>query len=230
MDTLILQPLFQKCVAGYHTVNDSPIKEAVWEHINTEIFIAAGINVTSQSAGSHKSGADIFSDVGAFSNKSSQYDTSLKNTLKISSYRLSSVCSDKNNGCITDIIAEINRRKNFDYYSLIVRHETEQNIVYDWFVIPADIPQLCPASYVWTCKPSRTQDRVVGWQTNIIDGSSMSISFSMSSQLWITLAITEDMKKYIISSHTVVRGKTMTFIQLFDKFAASGLSVPRMLD
>lgn len=225
-----LNSLFQKCVSGYHIVHDNPIKEAIWEHINAEVFVAAGIKVTEQSDGSHKSGADIFSDVGALSNKSAQYDTPLKNSLKISSYRLSSICSDKNNGCISDIIAEINRRKNFDYYSIIVRHETNQTITYDWFIIPADIPQLCPASYTWTCKQSKTKDRIVGWQTNVIDGSSMSISFSMSSQLWITLSITEDIKKYIISSCTVNRGKTMNFIQLFDHFVNAGLLAPRMLD
>lgn len=230
MDNPLLDSLFNKCVSGYHLVHNNPIKEAVWEHINSEVFIAAGINVIEQSDGSHKSGADIISNIGALSNKSSTYDTPSKNSFKISSYRLSSICSDKNNGCISDIIAEINRRKNFDYYSIIVRYETTNTIDYDWYLIPADLPQLCPASYVWTCKQSKTQDRIVGWQTNVVEGSSMSISFSMSSQLWISLALTEDMKKYIISSCSVKHGKTMTFIQLFDKFADAGLSVQHMSD
>ena len=219
MNTPLLNNLFYKCTHGYHIVHNTPIKESVWEDINTEIFIAAGIHVSSQSNGSHQSGADIFCDIGSFSNKSTQYDTSSKNSFKISSYRLTSVCSDKNNGDISCIIAEIERRKNFQYYSIIVRSETDTEYTYDWYIIPADLPQLCPSSYTWTPKSgkqTKTRDTVTGWQTNVIDGSSMSISFSMSSQLWIYLTITDDMKKYSISSCSVKKGKTLNFIQLFD--------------
>jgi hypothetical protein len=45
----------------------------------------------------------------------------------------------------------------------------------------------------------------------------MSITFSMSSQLWIHLTITEDMKKFIVGSCTVKVGKKFNYIELYDK-------------
>jgi hypothetical protein len=44
----------------------------------------------------------------------------------------------------------------------------------------------------------------------------MSITFSMSSQLWIDIAITEEMKPFIIGSTRVQRGKKYNYIQLYE--------------
>jgi hypothetical protein len=44
----------------------------------------------------------------------------------------------------------------------------------------------------------------------------MSITFSMSSQLWIDIAITEEMKQFIIGSARVQRGKKYNYIQLYE--------------
>jgi len=115
---------FIKCVKGYHLINDDPIKETPWEDINAQVLITSGYTIDAQSNGSHKSGADLVCSLGELSNKSTQYDSIT--SFKISSYRLTTVCSDKTPGNIERIIDEINSRKNFKYYSIIVRDEKEK--------------------------------------------------------------------------------------------------------
>lgn len=210
---------FAKCVKGYHFINDDPIKETPWEDINATVLNASGCPVNSQSNGSHKSGGDISCSLGGFSNKSTQYETGNR-SFKISSYRLTTVCSDKTHGKIEDIIAEINRRKDFAFYSIIVREDTTKQILYDWYLIPSDFPELNPASYNWRPKLGKTgknKDTVVGWETDLLNGSSMSITFSMSSQLWIDVNITEEMKKFIVGSCHVNRGRKYNYIQLYER-------------
>lgn len=216
---------FVKCVKGYHFINDDPIKETPWEDVNAQILIASGCSVTSQSNGSHKSGADLCCSFGDISNKSAQYNKDNK-SFKVSSYRLSEVCSDKNNGNIQDIIAEINKRKNFKYYSIIIREKTKEGFRYDWYLIPADLPQLNPSSYTWTPrlgKRGKKKGAIIGWGTNKIHGSSMDITFSMSSQLWMDIVITEDMKKFIVASCNVNKGRKLNYIQLFERESAPNL-------
>jgi hypothetical protein len=218
-----LKTYFEKCVKGYHLINDEPIKEAPWEDINAQVLIASGCTVESKSSGSHKSGADISCSLGDFSNKSTQYEPNNK-SFKISSYRLTSVCSDKDPGTIESIINEINSRKNFKYYSIIVRRDSDKEITYDWYNIPADYPALDPSTYTWSQKLGkigRNKGSVTGWETDVIDGSSMSITFSMSSQLWINVAITEELKKNIIASVTINKGRNLNYIQLCDMLTKS---------
>ena len=210
---------FAKCVKGYHLVNDDPIKETPWEDINAIILNASGCDVHSQSNGSHKSGGDLSSSLGTFSDKSTQYGAG-NESFKISSYRLTTVCSDKTPGKIEDIIAEINNRKNFNYYSIIVREDTETQILYEWYLIPSDFPALNPASYKWQPKLGKTgknKGATTGWETDLLSGSSMSITFSMSSQLWIDVNITDEMKKFIVGSCRVNRGRKYNYIQLYEK-------------
>lgn len=209
---------FTKCVKGYHLINDDPIKEARWEDINAIILNASGCAVNSQSDGSHRSGADLNCSLGSFSNKSTQLKKGDK-AFTLSSYRLTTVCSDKDAGNIESIITEINKRKNFDYYSIIARIDTKDKIQYDWFLIPSDYPSLNPASYNWypqIGKNGKNKDAVIGWKTNTLDGSYMSITFSMSSQLWIHINITEDMKKHIVGSCIVNRKRMYNYIELYD--------------
>ncbi len=207
---------FSKCVRGYHLINDDPIKETPWEDINAQVLLASGCTVESKSNGSHKPGADITCSLGAFSNKSTQYDD---NSIKISSYRLTTVCSDKEPGKIEEIIEEINKRKNFESYSIIVRKPEDSHIRYDWLLIPSDYPQLNPASYTWTPKIGKigkNKGVVTGWESNTIQGSSMSIAFSMSSQLWMNIQLTEEMETFRIASCTVEKGRKLNYIQLFE--------------
>jgi len=209
---------FAKCVKGYHLVNDDPIKETPWEDINTVILDASDCHVHSKSNGSHQSGGDILCSLGKFSNKSTQYEKG-NQAFKISSYRLTTVCSDKEPGQIETIIGEINRRKNFNYYSIIVREDIGNEILYEWYLIPSDFPAFDPSTYQWTPKigkMGKNKGVVTGWETNTVQGSSMSITFSMSSQLWMDISITEEMKPFIIGSARVQRGKKYNYIQLYE--------------
>jgi len=210
---------FSKCVKGYHLINNDPIKEAPWEEINAIVLDASGYDIISQSNGSHKSGKDLSCILGGLSNKSTKYKNG-NNAFSISSYRLTSVCSDKTHGNIEDIITEINNRKNFDFYSIIAREEKQKQILYDWYLIPSDYPVFNPSSYKWHLKKGKKRgDKSVetGWETEKQNGSSMSISFSMSSQLWIDLNITEEMKKFIVGSCIVNIGRKYNYIQLYEK-------------
>lgn len=215
---------FTKCVRGYHLINNSPIKEAVWEDINSTVFMRSGIEVFSKSDGSHLSGMDINSALGRISNKSAKYSSG-KTHFDISSYRLTTVCSENSCGSVEEIVAEINGRKNFDFYSIIIRKEetSQQNsIEYDWLLIPSTHPVLSPASYEWSPsigKRGKKKDSQVGWHTNTINGCSMKIEFAMSSQLWMMIEMSEELKQYIIASVTVVAESKYNYIDLYDKLA-----------
>ena len=216
----ILGENFAKCIGGYHLLNNDPVKETPWEDINAIILGASGYPVTSQSNGSHKPGGDLSCSLGCFSNKSTHYKTG-NSSFDISSYRLTTVCSDKNTGEIGEIISEINKRKNFGYYSIIAREETDHQILYDWYLIPSDFPAFNPASYEWRPKlgkSGKNKGDITGWETvPAPNGSSMSITFSMSSQLWIYVNITPEMKKFVAGSCCVKRGRKYNYIQLFEK-------------
>lgn len=210
---------FTKCIEGYHLINDEPIKESIWENINALTLTESGCIVTSQSNGSHKPGSDLSCSLGNLSNKTATYD-SKNESFSVSSYRLTTVCGDKTPGNIEDIHAEITRRKNFNYYSILVRSEKDNAIHYDWYLIPSDYTKLNPSSYNWipkVGKRGKKKGSTIGWETNKMEGSSMSIEFSMSSQLWIEIVITEEMKQFIIASCKVTKGKKLNYIQLYNK-------------
>jgi hypothetical protein len=214
---------FTKCVKGYHILHNDPVKEAAWEDINAQILEASECVVEKQSNGSHKPGADLSCSLGQFSNKTTQYETG-NHSFEMSSYRLTVCCSDKNPGKIEDILAEIESRKNFKFYSILVREEEEKTILYDWYLIPSEYPQFNPSSYKWAPmmgKRGKNKDSVIGWETDVFHDSSMSITFSMSSQLWLDISITEEMKTFLIASCKVTRGRKLTFIQLFEQEEAS---------
>ncbi len=104
---------FMKCVTGYHFINTEPINETVWEAINSQVLELSGCSVQHTSSGSHSSGRDIICGLGGLSNKSAKY--AKKGTeFAISSYRLTTVCSDKDCGNVESIVKEINSRKNYD--------------------------------------------------------------------------------------------------------------------
>jgi hypothetical protein len=213
---------FKKCIKGYHLINSSPINETIWEELNDIIFVSLGIKVYSKSKGSHLSGMDINCSFGKISNKSAKYSNNKKNT-DISSYRLTTICSEKNCGTYTEIIKEINKRKNFDYYSLIIRHEISysENIIYDWLLIPSNYIIFDPSSYTWEPtigKKGKNKDIQIGWNTNKINGCNMSIIFSMSSQLWIHIEMTEEIKKFIIATAEVKNKPIYNYIDILEKF------------
>lgn len=212
---------FKKCVKGYHLINSSAINETMWEDINALVFMSSGIEVYSKSDGSHSPGMDINCSLGRISNKSAKYSNN-KKSIDISSYRLTTVCSEKKCGNPIEIIEEINKRKNFEYYSFIVRDEknNSENINYDWLLIPSNYLVLNPCSYTWEStigKRGKNKDTQVGWHTNEIDGCKMSITFSMSSQLWIHIEMTEEIKKFIIASVEVSNKPIYNYIDILEK-------------
>lgn len=212
---------FVKCVTGYHFINSEPINETVWEAINSQVLLSSGCAVSDTSSGSHTSGRDIDCDIGGLSNKSAKYSKNLTE-FSISSYRLTTVCSDKECGSVKEIVAEINKRKNYAYYSFIVRNETEDAIQYDWYLIPSDHPVLSPETYEWSPligQRGKKTGEQVGWKTNEIDGSSMTITFSMSSQLWINISATSQFKNFIVATCVVSRKPKFNYLQIYDLFS-----------
>jgi len=210
---------FGKCVTGFHMLNKCPIKEAIWEDVNSLIFSSCGIDIYSKSDGSHLPGMDIDSSFGRLSNKSVKYLKNKKN-IDISSYRLTNTCSENVCGNPDEIIAEIKKRKNFDYYSIIAREETSENISYDWFIIPSNHEVFNPSSFTWssiTGKRGKNKGVQVGWETNEVNGCKMTITFSMSSQLWIHINV-DMIREFIKASVTVKNQPKLNYIELSDLF------------
>ena len=91
--------------------------------------------------------------------------------------------------------------------------------MYDWYLIPSDFPVLNPAFYKWHHKIGKTGKNkgvITGWETDMLNGSRMSIAFSMSSQLWIDVLITEEMKKFIVGYCRINCERKYNYIQLYD--------------
>jgi hypothetical protein len=228
LKTAPLNAYFVKCVKGYHWINDDPIKESTWEAINSQILKAAAFKLDYQSKGSHKPGADIYCEElgGGLSNKSAKYEKK-RLGFKVSSYRLTTVCNETTPGTEESIIDAIEKRKNFQYYSILVRDEQATKIDYDWFLIPANEPALNPASYHWKPKYGKRECKKqtqVGWETECKlknnGGTSMSIAFNMSSQLWIFVQLTDELREYKIGSCSVnLEERQMNYIQLFERFS-----------
>ena len=101
-------------------------------------------------------------------------------------------------------------------YSIIVRECTGKQIMYDWYLIPSDFPVLNPAFYKWHHKIGKNKGVITGWETDMLNGSRMSIAFSMSSQLWIDVLITEEMKKFIVGYCRINCERKYNYIQLYD--------------
>lgn len=211
---------FKKCVEGYGLINSSPIKEAIWEEINKTIFSSLGITIYSQSKGGHAPGMDMDCSIGRISNKTSKYSNNRIN-FDISSYRLTGVCSERHFGTPTKFTQEINKRKNFDYYSVLVRDESlHETIHYDWLLIPSNYLILDPYSYTWEPaigKRGKNKDAQVGWKTNEINGCRMEITFSTSSQLWIHVTMSEEIKNFIVAGATIENKPKYNYMDLVDK-------------
>lgn len=208
---------FISALNGYHMINTDSLKESVWESINSLVFLKSDYIIYKTSSGSHQSGCDLYTNFGNFSNKTSKIE---KNFCNISSYRLTTVTNNKNNGNINDILTEIEKRSsNFDYYSLLLRKEYCNKIEYKWYSIPKYIDILNPFYYSWKIsygKLKSNKNKIIGWQTNEINGNSMKIVFSMSSQLWIKINI-EDIEKYLIADTIINLNQTLNYIDFYNK-------------
>lgn len=220
----LLTENFTKICNGYHLLHKDPINETNWESVNEQTLDLSGYEVLETSSGSHKPGCDITTNtLGGLSNKSTQYGKDMKG-FSVSSYRLTSICSQDDPGDINTIIETINKKKNFDFYSILVRNETSDQIQYDWYLIPSNNPIFNPESYSWEPligQRGKNMGKQIGWKSNEINGSSMDITFSMSSQLWIYVEITDELKDYIVSSCTVKKtdNKKINYSQIFEAYS-----------
>lgn len=202
---------FNAVITGYHIINKSPIKEAVWEEINCEIVSNVCI-ITDKSNGNHISGKDNRFDKFNISNKTTKKEKD--NNISISSYRLTSVCNDKLLGNSKDIIIEIEKRdKSFDYYSILIRDDNKNSLInYEWYIIPKDyylfkIDKLTPK----IGKKGPKKGHIVGWESKYCN-----ITFSMSSQLWYKFDI-KNIKKYKICSVEIDNSKPkIKYSQIFN--------------
>jgi hypothetical protein len=209
---------FIKCVSGYHLVNNTPIKESVWECINMQVLDASGCKPFTL-PGSHRSGMDLACTFGKLANTTSVYSND-GSFFPMSSYRLTSVCSLGQPGAITDVLKEIDQRSQFDFHSVLVRSQKSNQPCYDWYLLPRFFGGLNPHQYIWSYtigQRGRYAGQVIGWESNVIDGSSMSIRFNMSSQLWTKMAVTPEMKEYRVASCMVNRHRQLTYIELNDR-------------
>tara|TARA_B100001094_G_scaffold236008_1_gene231087 strand:+ start:264 stop:1043 length:780 start_codon:yes stop_codon:yes gene_type:complete len=197
----ILQSTFEAIVKGYHMINKTPIKEVVWEEVNCDI-VRSIYSISDEANGNHTSGKDNRFDNIDISNKSTKTD---KNNVRISSYRLTSVCNDKDNGNPQEILNEIEKRDDsFDYYSILIRSEINNaKIYYAWYIIPKDY-------YIFKIdkltlkigQQGKKKGEIVGWKSKYCD-----ITFSMSSQLWYNFNI-DCIEKYKICSTEVDNSKS----------------------
>lgn len=214
----IIKLNFKKSIKGYHIVNKTPIKEAPWEEINSQILNKSKIYINYCANGSHISGCDLKTNFGNISNKTSKKNGKYYN---ISSYRLTSVCSDKNIGNIDTIINEISKRdKTFDYYSILSRDEIKNNINYIWYIIPKNIDIFNPKKYIWKKmfgKRGEKKGKQTGWISNNLNNCQMKITFSMSSQLWIKIDISNIYQYQISKVNCNINDNTIDYIDLYDK-------------
>jgi hypothetical protein len=220
---------FQKAVCGYHIVNNEPLKEAQWEEINSQVLSYSGYKIIKTASGSHSSGCDLKSSIGNFSNKTTKQT---KTAISISSYRLSSVCNQKNTGCLETIIGEIEKRdSSFTHYSLLVRDELHKEnklegkskqLCYRWYLIPKYERSVRARAYTW--KPMHAKrgahNEQVGWETEPVDGCRMTITFSMSSQLWIHIPLTQ-LKKFLVGKVSVDKRGIRNYLDLYDMMESS---------
>jgi hypothetical protein len=168
---------FKQEILGYHMINSNPVKESVWEDINANI-VSDHCVITEQALGNHLSGIDMKFNNWRISNKTAKISG---NRIRLSSYRLTSVCNNRNIGCKDDIVDEIERRDGtFDYYSLLLRSESNNILTYNWYVVPNDILIFDAGAHGWEYKLKKDDGTTVtGWKSKYMD-----ITFSMSSQLW----------------------------------------------
>tara|TARA_A100001015_G_C15010840_1_gene723023 strand:- start:808 stop:1569 length:762 start_codon:yes stop_codon:yes gene_type:complete len=207
-----LQENFQKFVKGYHMVNKAPIKEAVWEEINCEIAKILFF-ISDEAKGNHASGKDNRFDNINISNKTTKL---VGTNVPIPSYRLGSVCNNKDIGTSKNIIEEIKKRdSSFDYYSLLIRDERENShIEYMWYMIPKDcyLFKIDHLNYK-TGQRGKKKGEIVGWESKY-----SSIRFSMSSQLWFSFSL-DKIKKYMVCYTEVDNSKPkINYSQIYDSF------------
>tara|TARA_B100000424_G_C22889432_1_gene473145 strand:- start:258 stop:1013 length:756 start_codon:yes stop_codon:yes gene_type:complete len=177
---------FSKAFTVFYMTNpDMPVQGIYWEHMKCKI-LNKFCDITDQANGGHKSGKDNKVDDFNMSDKTTRIDN--KNTLNVSSYRLTKVTDMKNPGNKNDILREIEKRDNtFDYFSILVKRDNYNSITYEWYVIPKDyyLFKIDPNDFSEKFgKQGKNKDNIIGWKWKYGE-----ITFSMSSQIWYSFDI-----------------------------------------
>lgn len=202
---------FMNELRGFHLINTCAIKESFWEEINRNIVRDKCV-VNDIADGNHKSGKDMRFNDWNISNKTCKLE---KNNINISSYRLSSVCNNKEIGTKEHIMEEIEKRDNsFEYYSILIRdeHKDKNQITYHWCIIPKTffVFDLNNQSFVPKIGvKGKSKGKVAGWKGEYFD-----ITFSMSSQLWFHMKFNH-IKKYIIHSIIIPIVETYSYGDIY---------------
>jgi hypothetical protein len=66
-------------------------------------------------------------------------------------------------------------------------------------------------------KRGKNKDVQVGWSTNEINGCRMGVTFSMSSQLWIHVNMTDEIKQFIVAKAVVSNKPCYNYIEIAEK-------------
>lgn len=196
---------FIKAISGYHSINDHPIRGLNWESIHKQII--------QTSSNKDNNLSELFEKVQCHS---SIYDKN-SNLFRVSSHHLHSTCSLKCPGNIPTIVDDIHSRNDIDFHSILVRNWKDNTMRYDWYLFPNYYQAFNPYIYNWSPKiatKGKHKHSYIGWKTNVVNGSSMSIFFNMSSQLWINIAITDECKKYKVASTIVNKYNKYNYIEL----------------
>jgi hypothetical protein len=208
----------EKTLKGYHLVSDEPIKEAVWESILASALKRSDKNITWNS-GSHESGKDIVVHVqdgedAAISCKSCKWTKPQKDSLLISSYRMTK-CNT-----VEEFVHEIDTvRCNFQYYGVLYRIEKKGTLLYSVYFIPSNA--IKAEHLQWSETKSKK-----GWTTSVVNGVHMSVSKSMSNQLWIKLSKSMFEQYCVLKDFEIKRNKKVDYASLFDMFDTLSLVKP----
>lgn len=198
----IIIDMFDKTIKGWHTLNRFPIKEKIWEDVNSQVMEIIG-NIRGLDAGSHLSGKDLNYMHWGLSNKTIKEENG---NIKLSSYRLTKVCKSGYPGEIEEILEEINRRSSsYDFYSLLLRDNDEGKILYEWYIIPKYYYIVDHNMAEWQHmlgKLARNKNEVIGWEGIVNKNRLFEIRFSMSSQFWITIDKSK-ISKFLITKSNI---------------------------
>lgn len=199
-----------KTIKGYHLINDAPIKEAVWENIVSLALKRANISFVWYQ-GRHVSGKDFMINGKGVSCKTCK---ETNNNLDISSYRLTT-CANSN-----DFAEQIDqKRANFQYTLLLSRIENTDGYVYNVYAIPAHVTKV--GDKVFRERLNKRNEKIVGWDTECVDGVRMRIEKSMSNQLWIRIKKSKMMEYCVVDSVQVSNVSRIDYVELFEQFATS---------
>jgi hypothetical protein len=174
----------KKLIAYISAATRTPINSELWEEVIFHALRSMGEKYKGESpkwiSGSHAAGADIWTDKFGISAKGG---TLKKETVKISSYRLTS------HDTLEEMIAFIDGPgKNFDFYLCCAKKkDTATERTYNVLLVPADV--FAAKELKWHETFSKKDGKQNGWKGVNEQGVIVGIHRKMSNQLWIELPL-----------------------------------------